>query len=152
MDAELVFDDRPYELGEVVDLMVELRARGDVEVREGHVDLVCEMRWTQMYDVEVPAYRPMPSRRGSISESIPMVRRRGTEQRRENYVHKRVVFLQDTRLSSGTTQSYSARLEIPSELTPGEAEPIVRWRLVAAVDVARARDITKKQTIVVTLG
>ena len=39
LGVNLVFEDRPYSLGETVNVMVEVSARRDVEVREGRVEL-----------------------------------------------------------------------------------------------------------------
>ena len=45
------FEDRPYKLGETVNLTLELSPRREIEVREGRVDLVCGMRYTQVVTV-----------------------------------------------------------------------------------------------------
>ena len=54
LDVTLVCDDRQYKLGEAIDIVVELSARGDVEVREARVDLVCEEKYVETYNVMVP--------------------------------------------------------------------------------------------------
>ena len=54
LDVNLVFEDRPYKLGETINLTMELTPRGDVEVREGRVDLMCEERWQEVSTVMVP--------------------------------------------------------------------------------------------------
>ena len=41
LGVKLDFGDQSYKLGETFDISVELNPRGDVEVREGRVDLVC---------------------------------------------------------------------------------------------------------------
>ena len=45
------FEDRPYKLGETINLTLELSPRLEIEVREGRVDLVCDMRYTQVVTV-----------------------------------------------------------------------------------------------------
>ena len=54
LDVKLLFDDRPYMLGETIDVMLELSARGDIEVREARVDLVCEEYYVESFNVMVP--------------------------------------------------------------------------------------------------
>ena len=150
LDVKLVFEDRPYMLGEAINLRLELTARGDVEVREGRVELVREERWTEVFTILVPVHRPMPGMRWATPGSIPMFSKRVTNRRRGTYVHSSVVFLRDTRLPSGTKRSYSASLEIQPEISLNAVEATERWRLVTALDVARARDITRKYTIKLT--
>ena len=150
LDVKLVFEDRPYMLGEAINLRLELTARGDVEVREGRVELVREERWTEVFTILVPVHRPMPGIRGASPNSIPMVPKRVTNRSRGTYVHSSAVFLRDTRLTSGTMRSYSASLEIRPEISLNALEATERWRLVTALDVARARDITRKYAIKVT--
>ena len=44
LGVNLDFGDQSYMLGGTIDISVELNPRRDVEVREGRVDLVCEVR------------------------------------------------------------------------------------------------------------
>ena len=150
LDVKLIFEDRPYKLGETIDLTAELDARSDVEVREGRVDLVCEERWKEIYTVMVPVARPLSSERGAVYVP-PKVPKQVTKEFRETYVHSSVVFLQDTRLDSTTRGSYRASLEIEPEIPPHAAEATVRWKLVAAIDVTRARDIKTRRAVQVTV-
>ena len=143
LDLKLFFEDRPYKLGETIDITTELDARGDVEVREGRVDLVCEARWTEIYTVMVSAGRQP---RG-VAYILPMVPKQVSKKHVETYVHSSVVFLQETRLDSTTRGSYRARLEIEPESPPHAAEATVKWMLVAAIDVVRARDIKTRRAV-----
>ena len=153
LDLNLAFQDRPYKLGETINIKVELRARGDVLVREGRVNLVCEERYTEIYTVMVPAYRVPPTTRVGTPVPIPIpnIPKQVSKEHRETYVYSSVVFLQDTTLNSGTTGSYNARLEIQPEPPPHAENSTLKWMLVTAVDVAQARDVTKKQRLKVTL-
>ena len=163
LDLELIFEDRPYKLGRTINLTVELNPRGDVQVREGRVDLVCEERYTQSYTAMVRASRMRPGgfQRGTLSsvvehEMTAKVPKQVTKEHRETYVPSSVVFLTDERLKSGKTTKYKARLEIPPELPRHPAKGIVgwkvKWNMMVVVDVARARDITKKRPVKVTLA
>ena len=44
LELSLDFEDRDYELGDTVDVQVDLVPNGDVHVREARIDLVCEQR------------------------------------------------------------------------------------------------------------
>ena len=146
LEVNLVFDDRLYKLGETIDLVVELTARGDVEVREGRVDLVCDARYTERYTVMAAERIPGPDRAPGTRFSVP---RQITKEHKETYVHSSVVFTTDARLASGTRQ-YRAQLEIGPESPAEGHQPTVKWTLVAAIDVTRARDVKSRQRVKVT--
>ena len=147
LDLKLFFEDRPYKLGETIDITTELDARSDVEVREGRVDLVCEARWTEIYTVMVSGGR-QPS---GVYHILPKAPKQVSKKHVETYVHSSVIFLQDTRLDSTTRGSYRARLEIEPESPPHAAEATVKWMLVASIDVARGRDIKTRRAVEVTV-
>ena len=46
LELTLEFEDRIYELGDTIDIELSLAPNGDVDVREGRVDLVCEEVYT----------------------------------------------------------------------------------------------------------
>ena len=168
LDLKLVFEDRPYELGETVNITVELRPQIDVVIREGRIDLVCEERYRQFYRVS----RPTKERRHVSKPGMMRLlmsdnpgRRRGTihvesyfqtddviSNRTKGYTHSSMAFLSSERLGSGTTTSYSANLRIRQEhpqhlLDPSAAKGTVGWMLVATIDVARARDVTERRGV-----
>ena len=151
----LLFEDRPYKLGDTIDLTVELHAKNDVRVREGRVDLVCEERWIQNFTVMAPAFpRSAATEPGGAQAAelpAPIVPKHIAEERREIYVHSGAILLQETRLSSGTTGRYEVGLEI--QLTPPDHMSVstVSWSLALAIDVAIARDIHKGYPLEVTL-
>ena len=47
LSMKLAFDRRPYELGETIDVSLDLSPKGDVDVREGRVELKCDMHYTE---------------------------------------------------------------------------------------------------------
>ncbi len=51
LDFTVNFEDRPYGLGETVNLTLQLSPKSGIDVREGRVDLVCEMRYTEVVRV-----------------------------------------------------------------------------------------------------
>ncbi len=152
LNLNVTFEDRPYKLGETVNLVVELDARGDAEVREGRVDLVCEERYTEVYVRQFPATHGLAGR-GSMGPSvrIPGYSKQVTERHRDTYVHSSVTFLKDTRLQSGTPAVFNVKLEIQLDPPPHATKGTVKWELVTSVDVAKARDVTKKHAIKVGL-
>ncbi len=154
LNLNVTFEDRPYKLGETVNLVVELDARGDAEVREGRVDLVCEERYTEVYVRQFPASHGLAAR-GSMGQSssvrIPGYSKQVTERHRDTYVHSSVTFLKDTRLQSGTPVVLNVKLEVGPEAPPHATKGTVKWELVTSVDVAKARDVTKKHAIKVAL-
>ena len=150
LNMELDFEDRPYGLGETINLRVTLVPGRDVDVREGRVDLVCEERWTETYTVMVST-RFGGGTRGAAS-SVPKV---SSKQHRETYVHSSVAFLSDTRLESGGARTYNSRLEIspepPAHTGPQREQAKVKWTLVASADVARGRDPKVRRPVKVNL-
>ncbi len=145
--VKVSFEDREYKLGETINLTVELSPRRDIEVRKGRVDLIREEVWREVFTVMKPVkrgYAPV------MSGHAPSVSQQRTKTSREALVQSSVVFVEDTQLASGTTQSYSARLEIEPEPPPHAGEGKVRWRLVTTTDVAGARDITARRPVKVT--
>jgi hypothetical protein len=155
LDVTLTFEDRSYKLGETISCTVELVAKADIDVREARIDLVCQVHWAESYTVMVPA--AMPSRSGAMVGPTggafipPKVPKQVSKDHKESYIHSSVVFLQDAQLQSDSRNMYQARLEIQPE-TPANAERgTVSWSVVAAIDIARARDVNKKEKVRVTL-
>lgn len=101
------FERRPYKLGETIDPTVELVPRRNIRVREARVDLVREMRYSEVTTVLVP---PLPSQTARLRArmwSMPM-EKRVIQTYRDAYVHSTAVFLQGGRLPSGRTSTYSS--------------------------------------------
>ena len=148
LKVQLEFEDRQYELGETINILVELDAQSNVDVREGRIDLVCEERYLEHYTVMVPAARPshnMPAvSMTSISQVPAKIPKRVTREHKETFVHSSVEFITDTRLTSGTKDTYRLELEIDSKPPSHAKKATLNWRLVAWIDVARARDIRKR--------
>ena len=154
LDVNLVFEDRPYKVGEAIKLTVELTPRGDVEVREGLLELICEESWMEVYTVMVPVPGGGMNRSpegASIAGPSPMVSRQTSKDFKETYVHDAVIFLQDMHLRSDYTSKYEISLEIQSEPVPRVGAK-VKWSLVTVIDVAQARDIKTRRTVNVALA
>ena len=148
LDVNLVFKDRTYKMGETINLTVELTPRGDVEVREGRVDLICEERWFETYTVMMHVTSPREVRLGATATGVLATRVPKLEHKahRETFVHSSVIFLEDMHLGSDYTGRYDASLEIQLEPVPHVGAK-VKWSLITVIDVAQARDIKKRRTV-----
>ena len=154
LKVTMVFKDRSYKLGETIDIHLQLKARRDVVIREGRVDLICQEKYRQNLTVTVTK-GPTPGSAGA-----PLMIFKETKQvnhsRNESSPHSGAVFLSNARLRSGATGRHRVRLEIgpepPQHMSdPTVTEEEVSWALVAAFDVAQARDVTLRQPIKVAL-
>ena len=150
LGVKITFEDRPYKLGETVNVSVELEPRREQEVREGRIDLVCEEHWTDVHTVRVPVNRPRVGTTIGALEPTITVPKRVTESHRETYVHSSVVFLKDGRLQPGRASRHNATLLILPNPPPHADQAAVSWRLVTTVDVAGARDIKARRLVKVT--
>ena len=150
LGVKITFEDRPYRLGETVNISVELEPRREQEVREGRIDLVCEERWTEVHTVRVQVNRPRIGSATGVPEPTITVPKRVTESHRETFVHSSVVFLKDGRLQPGRASRHNATLLILPNPPPHADQAAVSWRLVTTVDVAGARDIKARRLVKVT--
>ncbi len=159
LDLELVFEDRAYELGETVNIAVDLAPRTNVSIREGRIDLVCEESYQQNYKAPVLKERrhigkesamrmikwTMGPPRGTVNDPAYFFNEDVTKNRKKSYAHSSITFCSNARLRSGTTNSYGAKLAIrpepPQHMLDGTAtKGTVIWMLEATIDVAWSRD------------
>ena len=146
----LDFQDRAYRLGETINLTLDLVPGRDVEVREGRVDLVCEVRYTESFTVDVPLLGSQGS-----GYAVSTVSKQENRKHKDTYVHSTVAFLSDARLQSGRAQTYSSSLVISPEPPPNtgpQQEAKVKWTLVASADVVQGRDPRAQRAVKVVLG
>ena len=150
--VRMSFDDRPYSLGQEINLVVEVASRGDAEVREGRVDLWCDQRYTDVFTVMVPTSRPVPPTRG-VYTHLPTLRvpKRVAEERKATYLVASAPFLENSQVASGTVAEYPVRIEIPSEPPPRSDRAQLRWRVSVTLDVAYALDAKTQYDLQVVL-
>ena len=146
MSIIIAFEHRPYTLGETINLTVDLIPRRDIEVREARVDLVCEMRYTEVSTVQVPPLPSQTSRFPATNRMSMAVHKRVSQTYRDSYLQGSSVFLRDERLPWDRASKYSVGLEISPEW-PTRKSGSTRWRLVTTVDVVGARRITARRTV-----
>ena len=151
LEVTMVFKDRSYKLGETIDIHLELKATRDVVIREGRVDLMCQEKYKQALTVT-------ESKAGPSTNAGPFKETRAvTHSRDESYRRSGAVFLFNVRVRSGATGRHRVRREIGPESPQHMSEPTVTeeevsWALVAAFDVAQARDVTSRYPISVALA
>ncbi len=150
LGVKITFEDRPYRLGETVNISVEVESSRDQEVMAGRLDLVCEERWTAVHTVRVPVNRPRVGTAIAAPQPMITVPKQVTESHRETYVHSSVVFLRDGRLQSGRVSRHNATLLILPKPPPHADKAALSWRLVTTVDLAGARDIKARRLVKVT--
>ncbi len=153
LDVTVTFEDRPYKLGESIQVAVELSARDHADVREGRISLICDQRWVDMWTVQVSAHRWGRVSDSGISRGLPRatITKRGSKVNHDRYYPSSAQLFRNERLSPDTAYRYDATLDIPLEGPPHAYDATVTWQLVATFDVARARDVTESRTVTVAL-
>jgi hypothetical protein len=158
LELSFDFEDRSYDLGDVIDIQVALAPNGEVTVRAARVDLICEERYVQ-------APGPASAQYASWSGVPPQARSatlNPTKETKETYVHSSGEFLRDARLPAGVPSAHRIRLRIQPAPPKhaDEAAALVRdaasswtfkWRLVASVDIVRGRNPKLQRTVKVRL-
>ena len=162
LELALEFEDRTYQLGDTIDIELSLAPNGDVDVREGRVDLVCEEVYASS-EGGIVGISSGAIQGGNIFKSTDYVPMSSwVSQRTESYVHSSVVFLADTTLRSGSSGTYSVKLPIqrqpPTHVDEArdlhrdaESSWSFKWRLMASVDIVRGRNPKRQRTVKVAL-
>ena len=152
MDVAISFRERTYRISEAIDLTIELTPHRDCHVREGHVDLMVEERWTERSTIsyEKPVYTTSSGIRGgaSIKEiGTTTETKQVVVNHKETSAHSSVAFLESVRLVSGTPARYNIRLEIQPEPPSHTVDAKLKWWLQTVVDVVGARDIKPRSKV-----
>lgn len=164
LELSIDFDNRGYKLGDTIDIEVAITPTGELNVREGRVELLCE-------EIHARADRGIAMGAGGSAtvqggnphtgtDYIPMSS--SVSQRSESYVHSSVVFLKDATLGPGTPSTYGARLQIqpqpPKHFDEAKAAErdansswTFKWTLVATIDVVRGRNPKRQRKVDVVL-
>lgn len=154
-DLSLQFEERPYNLGETIEAVVEIQPSANVLVRSGRLDLVCEEHYTQRGVSFVPDFY-------ASNRVISGQTRHVSEDRKEQFVHSTVRFMEETNLTGGRTASRRANLVVGTATPPHFEESLAlerdassawtfRWTLVATLDIARGRDSEVEHEVKITL-
>ena len=160
LELSFDFEDRDYVLGDTIDVQVTLTPNGDVDVRGGRVDLVCEEQYSQrattLRGVRGPR-DPVDPRMGGVGR-----KRHLKTERKERVVHSTVSFLEEGRLKGSAPSTSTARLLVQPTPPPhfedaralqrdAQSSWTFKWRLEASVNVARGRDQKKQRRVKVKL-
>ena len=153
-ELSLEFEPRAYSLGETIDVVVEMLPSADVRVRSGRLDLVCEEHYTQRGVSFVPDFYAGMNPSGQT--------RQVANDRKEQFVHSTVQFMEEARLTGGTPATRRVSLAVETTLPPHFEESLAlerdassawafNWTLLAIVDVTRGRDAQVEREVKITL-
>ena len=168
LKVKIDFDDRAYNLGDAIDVYVELMPGSDVEVREARVDLVCEQLHTRqeagsfLSSTRAAGVASGPAARASRSTGSGAGLGSQMKQRVESYVHSSAVFLEGTTLRSGSPSAHRVRLQIQPAPPRRFKEAVdlhydaraawaFKWRLEATVNVVRGRNPRTQRVVQIAL-
>ena len=165
LELSFDFENSWYELGDTIDIQVNLIPNGEVELREARVDLVCEEIHTRNQSgIAMGSGGASSIAGGNFSRSNDYVpATTSVNQRKESYVHSTVQFLKDKTIHPNDLITYNAKLQIQQQPPTHfeDAKALVRnseeswtfkWTLVALVNVVRGRDQKKQRQVKVKLS
>ena len=133
VSAQVDLEDRAYELGDSMNLSIELTARREIEVEEARVDLECEEQWADTY----VKMEPLGKTGGMLGRGKPMpgpaAPKRHVEVYTNTFVHSSVRLAGGIRLTPGSPARYDVTLDIGEERPPHASGGTLKWRLVTTV-------------------
>lgn len=154
LELTLEFEPKAYTLGEMIDVIVEIRPTAGIRVRSGRLDLVCEEHYTQRGVSFVPDFYAGMNPSGQTSHVA--------SDRKEQFVHSTAQFMEETRLTGGTAATQRVSLAVGTALPPHFEESLAlerdassawtfNWTLLVTVDVAMGRDAQVEREVKITL-
>lgn len=160
LELDLDFEDRGYDLGDSIDIQVTMTPNGDVDVRGGRLDLVCEQHYSQRGTTFVPERLHKAAMPGGVMTGS---KREVRTDRKEKVMHSTVSLQEPGRFRNGTPSTRTARLLVQPTPPPhfeeamalqGDAQSswTFKWRLVATINVARGRDPKVQRTVKIRLA
>lgn len=147
----IAFLSKTYQLGDTVNVRVDIVAPRAMTIREAHLGIECQIRYTEIRS----AYSRrdvFDHRRTGVALGRPLQTINTSVEVEQSDTYDGPTFLVNQQLQAGRHQR-SVRLKIPSELgRNGEyAKSITRaifcWRVVFTADVSLARDLTLSKPI-----
>ena len=147
LDISMAIEAGSFRLGGAVELTVELKARRNVSIAEGRVELECEERYVETYTRTHEIHRPhglIMRGKPQVVEAAPI---REVREIMNSFVHSSVVFLQDLELRSGAVGSFKVRLEIQREMPAHAGSGTLTWTLRTGVRDAFDREFTETREI-----
>ena len=158
LELKLDFEDRPYRLGDTIEVTVDMTPNSDVDVREARVDLVCEERYLQISAPQSAQY----SSYSGAPRVVGSAMLQPSKESKETYVHSSATFLSQDHLRADSPLIRRVPLKI-QPIPPNHLEDAVslehdaysswsfKWRLIALVDVVRGRNPKRQRTVKIRL-
>ena len=162
-DIMLAFERRLYSLGDTISATVTLTPNGSTEIRQASLNLVAEVRRTEVKMGRTMDMGGASTLQGgntfTTSDYVPM--QQDTEQKTSAETCYSTQFLTSESLSSGSRHKVDLNIgpRLPRvvqlakelELDTNSSLSIEQWWLEVQVDVARGRDSSVRQSIKVDL-
>ena len=143
------FENRPYALGDSIEVMVELDPRRDLEVIEGRVDLVSQQRYTMTHIRQVSIGRPS----GMLKQGPPSQithPKREIHEYTEEYQHSSFEFARSAPLRAKVKTEYRIRLKIDLK-PPPHTQGTLTWSLTATCELGDEESVSESRSVTVTL-
>lgn len=166
LDISLDFERRLYRLGDTIHATVTLTPLSNVEIREASLNLVAEVRRTEVKMGRTMGMGGASTLQGGVphrtTDYIPM--QQTTEQKISTEVGYSTSFLNSASLGVGSPGKYNVALELGPrlprvvqlekelELDTNSSLTIEKWWLEVQVDVVRGRDPSVREEIDVNLS
>ena len=146
VSARVEVDDRPYGLGDSMNLSIELQARREIDVEEARVDLECEEQWADTY----VKMEPLGKTGGMLGRGKPMpgpaAPKRHVEVHTNTFVHSTANLASGIRLTPGSPARYDVTLDIADGRPPHASGGMLRWRLITTVTPSVGEPIAADST------
>ncbi len=143
--------ERPYRFGETIDAVIEVVSRADILVREGRLDLMCDVRHTESKVIMIPDRRarmgPFHSR-ALLSHPLPevLIPKRISEEQHFRFPIGSAIFSAQGIVRAGTSR-FEVSLPV-SPFPPSRAGSTgVTYELVVALDITMGRDAVKRRSV-----
>lgn len=149
VDIAISFDDRTYQLGETIRVDVEVTPRADVTVREGHIELVCLARFTEVGRRQQYTGIARGDTGIHVIEPYGTDQTSGSRESEHTETYRGPTFIYGRDLSEGVPSKRTLRFDIPAELPENvlgygpRTRAKMEWSIVVSMDVAGARDVTE---------
>ena len=153
VDIAISIDDRTYQLGETIQVDVEVTPRVDVTIREARIELVCLARFTEVGKRQ----QYFGIARGDTG--IPMSEPFGTDltggsrESEHTETYKGPTFIYGRELREGVPSKRTLQVDIPAEVPENvlgygpRTRAKMEWSIVVSMDIAGARDVTESAPV-----
>ena len=148
---EISPDEGPFALGEEFSVAVELRARRDVVVEEGRVDLVCNERWAETWIKPESMGRSAGMLKRGAELAGPTAPKREVKEFKDSFVHSTASFAEGLRVTPSAVERLNVRLQIGKDWPPHAKGGTLTWSLVVVLRTPRGREVKEAHEIEVVV-